>query len=50
MSPIYDMCTLHGHFPDRKLRWDSANLRFDDREANEWVRRTYRDGWEIEGL
>ena len=42
--------TVAGRFPDRKLRWDSEAMRFDDPDANRFVGRTYRKGWEIEGV
>ncbi len=42
--------TVAGRFPDRKLRWDSEAMRFDDPDANRLVGRTYRKGWEIEGI
>jgi hypothetical protein len=33
------------------LEWDSAALRFKNHpEANQRVRRTYRQGWEVPGL
>lgn len=38
-------------FPGRKLRWDNAALRFPGTpEADPYLRRTYRDGWKVEGL
>ena len=38
-------------FPGKKLRWRSEALRFDDApEADRFLRRAYRKGWEIEGL
>ncbi len=42
---------LATRFPAMTLEWDPANLRFTNvREANAFVRRHYRKGWEIEGL
>jgi hypothetical protein len=32
------------------LKWDAAALRFDRQEANQYVRRVYRPGWNVEGL
>jgi predicted dehydrogenase len=38
-------------FPQTKLEWNSAKLQFDNvKEANQYVRRRYRKGWEIAGL
>ena len=38
-------------FPQTTLQWNSAQLRFDNtKEANAYVRRTYRKGWEVAGL
>ncbi len=38
-------------FPQEALQWDAANLRFANvPKANEFVRRPYRKGWEVDGL
>ena len=38
-------------FRDTKLEWNAARLRFSNvKEANAFVRRTYRKGWETKGL
>ena len=38
-------------FPQTKLEWNSAKLQFDNvKEANQFVRRRYRKGWEVAGL
>lgn len=38
-------------FPQIKLEWNSANLRFENvSAANAFVRRSYRNGWEVAGL
>jgi predicted dehydrogenase len=42
--------TLAGNFPNQALQWNSAGLRFDYEPANELIRRTYREGWQIPGL
>ncbi|MCB1237518.1 MAG: Gfo/Idh/MocA family oxidoreductase [Verrucomicrobiae bacterium] len=35
-------------FKQETLKWDSANLKFTNHEeANRWVTRDYREGWEI---
>ncbi|MGO9469065.1 MAG: Gfo/Idh/MocA family oxidoreductase [Isosphaeraceae bacterium] len=42
---------LATRFPAMTLAWDAAKLRFTNvREANAFVRRHYRKGWEVEGL
>jgi len=39
---------LARRFPGRVLKWDAANIKVTNLpEANEWVRRPYRDGWEL---
>lgn len=38
--------TVAGHFPGKKLAWDTAAMEFDDYLANALVRRQYRAGWE----
>ena len=38
-------------FPQTTLVWNAAKLQFDnERRANQYVRRTYRQGWEVAGL
>jgi hypothetical protein len=39
-----------GNFPEHPLRWNSAELEFDDPRASALVRREYRDGWRPPGL
>ena len=42
---------LATRFPKTTLDWDGANLQITNvKEANAFVRRTYRKGWEVEGL
>lgn len=42
---------LSSRFPNKTLKWDAANLRFSNNNAaNEFVRREYRKGWEVDGL
>jgi predicted dehydrogenase len=42
---------LATRFPNRTLEWDSMNMRFTNvSEANAFVRRRYRKGWEVDGL
>ncbi|MDB4385051.1 Gfo/Idh/MocA family oxidoreductase [Opitutaceae bacterium] len=45
------MGTIALRFPGQKLNWDAEGMRFTNvPEANQYVRRTYRQGWEVEGL
>ncbi len=38
-------------FPKTTLNWDAASLKFtNEAEANRYVRRSYRDGWQVAGL
>jgi predicted dehydrogenase len=42
---------LATRFPKTTLEWDAAKMKVNNvREANAFVRRTYRRGWEVEGL
>jgi hypothetical protein len=42
---------LATRFPQTTLEWDAAKLKVTNvGEANEFVRRRYRKGWEVEGL
>jgi predicted dehydrogenase len=42
---------LATRFPKTTLRWDAGKLRVTNEEkANQFVRKTYRKGWEVEGL
>ena len=34
----------------KPVKWDSASLSCDTKLANQMLRRTYRDGWQVEGL
>ncbi len=38
-------------FPKTTLNWNAAKLKFtNSKEATQWVRKTYRDGWKVKGL
>lgn len=42
---------IAARFPDETLEWDAAALSFKNKsEANQFVRREYRKGWEVSGL
>ena len=37
--------------PDQKLQWDAKNLAIKNNPtANKLIKRTYREGWEVEGF
>ena len=47
-SPVLTVENLAKRFPKQKLLWDNDNLKVSNHdEANEWVRRPYRDGWSL---
>ena len=38
-------------YPKTKLQWDAANMRFSNHgEANRWLTRDYREGWDLKAL
>jgi predicted dehydrogenase len=53
-GPLTESVLLGGvatHFPKTTLEWDAAKLKFHNvSEANRYVRRAYRKGWEVRGL
>jgi predicted dehydrogenase len=53
-GPLTEAILLGGvasRFPKTKLEWDAAKLRFTNvADANQYLRRTYRKGWEVAGL
>ena len=53
-GPLTEAVLLGGvatHFPQTTLEWDAANVQFKNvAEANKFVRRQYRAGWEVKGL
>lgn len=52
-GPLTEAVLLGGvasRFPQTTLKWDSAQLRFDLAEANKYVRRDYRAGWDVKML
>lgn len=45
------MGTIALRFPGQTLHWQAERMRFTNvPDANQFVRRTYRKGWEVEGL
>jgi hypothetical protein len=53
-GPLTEMVLLGclaTRFPKTTLKWDSEKLQFTNlSDANRFLRRTYRKGWEVEGL
>ena len=53
-GPLTETVLLGGvasRFPKTTLEWDAAALKFTSlSDANQFVRRTYRKGWEVKGL
>jgi len=53
-SPLTEAVLLGNialHYPNQKLQWDTAAFKFPNKpEADRLLRRSYRDGWRIEGL
>jgi predicted dehydrogenase len=53
-GPLTETILLGGiasRFPQTTLEWDAKALAFKNvNEANQFVRRTYRKGWEVKGL
>ncbi len=53
-GPLTETILLGGiasRFPKTTLEWDAKALAFKNvKEANQFVRRTYRKGWEVKGL
>lgn len=45
------MGTIVNRFPMERLEWNAEKLSFENKpEADEFLRRDYREGWEVEGL
>ena len=42
------MGNLAIRYPNRRLKWDSAKMEVsNDKDANSYVRRKYREGWSL---
>jgi len=37
-------------FPQTTLKWNAPQLKFDEQQANQFIRRQYRHGWDVKGL
>lgn len=42
--------TIATRFPQTGLKWNSKQMSFEQSEANRHLKRTYRSGWEVQGL
>jgi len=52
-GPLTEAVLLGGvasRFPKTTLTWDSGRMQFDVNEANQFIRRSYRQGWGVAGL
>jgi len=52
-GPLTEAVLLGGvasRFPQTTLKWNSGKLEFDQLEANRFIRRDYRQGWDVKGL
>jgi predicted dehydrogenase len=50
LTEIVMLGTIAQRVPGKRLVWDAAKLRFDDRAATALVGRQYRKGWEMPAL
>ncbi len=41
---------IAARFPHTNLEWNSRRMKFDHADANQYVRRDYRRGWDVKGL
>ena len=52
-GPLTETVLLGGvatRFPHTTLEWNAADLKFNLAEASQFLRRKYRQGWEVAGL
>lgn len=52
-GPLTEAVLLGGvasRFPQTTLEWDARKLKFNLREANQFIRLKYRKGWRVKGL
>ncbi len=52
-GPLTETVLLGGiasRFPQTTLKWNAEKLEFDLADANRFIRREYRAGWEVKGL
>ena len=45
------MGSVATRFPNATMQWNAKNLEFTNLpDANQYIRRRYRKGWEVQGL
>jgi len=52
-GPLTEAVLLGGiasRFPKTTLKWDFRKMKFNETAANEFIKRDYRQGWQIKGL
>ncbi len=52
-GPLTETVLLGGvasRFPHTTLKWDASKMKFEEKDANQFIRRKYRKGWNIKGL
>ncbi|MHC4298243.1 MAG: Gfo/Idh/MocA family protein [Planctomycetota bacterium] len=51
LTEVILLGTVALHVPDRELTWDAEQIKVTNLpKANEYIRRRYREGWEVAGL
>jgi hypothetical protein len=51
LTEVILLGTVASRFPNTTLHWDAPNMKFPNTpEADQYVKRAYRKGWEVEGL
>jgi len=51
LTETIQLANIAIRFPNEKLKWDSEKLEFTNKpEANKWVSRDYREGWDLKKL
>ncbi|HEX5218537.1 MAG TPA: gfo/Idh/MocA family oxidoreductase, partial [Verrucomicrobiae bacterium] len=52
-GPLTEAVLLGGvasRFPQTTLEWNARKLKFNLSDANQFIRRSYREGWKVKGL
>ena len=51
LTETINLANIAIRFPNTKLDWDGANMKFTNNdEANKWLKRDYRKGWDLNKL
>ena len=51
LTETVQLANIANRFPGKTLEWNAKRLKFtNSREANKYIRREYRDGWDVKGL